>query len=379
MKKIYFCLLLSVFFLINLYPQNKNITITFILNTSSLPEDSLVFITGGIAQLGNWNPAKFKMNYIGINKWSYEIKLTEPTSFEYKYTLGSWNREGAKADGLPLSNFKTEIHSDTIIINEVLFWTNRDKKNIQPSITGTVKYHPAFKGENILPRDVIVWLPPGYENTTKRYPVLYMHDGQNLFDKTTSAFGVEWNVDETMDSLIRFDIISPDIVVGIYNTSNRTSEYTPGDTGTAYMNFIVNELKPFVDSVYRTKPGREDTFTGGSSAGGLISFMLVWEHPEIFSKAICMSPALKISYIDYVAVVDSSENRDLIFYYIDNGGVGVEEKLQPGIDEMISKLKEKGYREGEDYFYLIDSDAEHFESAWARRFPEAVQKLFNTK
>jgi len=200
-----------------------------------------------------------------------------------------------------------------------------------------------------------------------------MHDGQNLFDPASSSFGVDWQVDETCDSLIRLQIMEPVIVVGMYNTPDRTAEYTPGIKGTAYMNFVVNTVKPFIDANYHTMQDPKHTLIGGSSAGGIISFMLAWEYPEVFSGAICMSPAFKIENIDYVKTVKAyqGEKKDL-FFYIDNGGVGLELRLQPGIDEMIDALEQKGYNEGSDFIWIHDAGAKHSESAWALRLPKAL-------
>jgi predicted alpha/beta superfamily hydrolase len=234
-----------------------------------------------------------------------------------------------------------------------------------------------LKGAGIHDRDLVVWLPPNYEaDVTRRYPVVYMHDGQNIFDPATSAFGTDWSVDETVDELIKKKSIEPVIVVGIYNTKDRMKEYTPGDTDTAYMNFVVQTVKPFIDSTYRTRPDRNNTIVGGSSAGGLISFMLVWEHPDIFSKAICMSPAFRnpvaLGGWNYVKVVQHSNGKKNGFFYLDNGGIGLESQLQPGIDEMLTALKAKGYKEGNDFVFVRDPMAKHSETDWAKRFPQAL-------
>lgn len=159
--------------------------------------------------------------------------------------------------------------------------------------------------KGLKPRDIIVWLPPGYdENINERYPVLYMHDGQNIVDPKTSSFGIDWQIDEVADSLIRENKIEPIIVVGIYNTADRSSEYKNIDSGFVYMDFVINKLKPLIDKTYRTKPDKENTANGGSSLAGLTSLMFVWEHPEVFSKAICMSSAFKIENIDYVSDIE---------------------------------------------------------------------------
>jgi predicted alpha/beta superfamily hydrolase len=349
-------------------------TVVFQVYSPDLPDTAHVFIAGSLADLGSWNPATTPMQHEGNHRWSKKIVVKEGTSIEYKFTLGSWDREAANANGLPLQNFNLAVRGDTTVTHTILFWkSSGDKKAITGQITGTVAYHRQLTGEGIAPRDIIVWLPPDYTtNKKKRYPVVYMQDGQNSVDPATSAFGIDWQIDEASDSLIRNKITPSFIAVGIYNTADRSKEYTPSESGAAYMNFVVKKVKPLVDSAYRTKSDAKNTIVGGSSAGGLISFMLAWEYPGVFSKAICMSPAFKIMHIDYVKTVLESKEKKNVFFYIDNGGVGLETQLQPGIDEMMTALKQKGYKEGRDYFYLLDPTAKHFESDWAKRFPKAV-------
>lgn len=359
--------------------QSQTATITFIMTSTDLPDTTKVFITGSHQQLGNWNPSRVMMQSAGNHTWTKKISVNAPVSLEYKFTLGSWGRQPADVNGNEYHNFDVSIHADTTVNHSIFYWTTEQRdKVIKGKITGTVTYHKQLKGEGIAPRDIIVWLPPGYAvNNGKRYPVVYMHDGQNIVDPATSSFGVDWQIDETSDSLIQNKITEPYIVVGIYNTVDRTKEYTPGDKGTAYMKFIVHTLKPMIDAAYRTMPDRKHTIAGGSSAGGIISFMMVWEYPQVFSKAICMSPAFKIQDVDYVKTVIDSKRRKNVYFYIDNGGVGLESELQPGIDDMMTALKQKGYKEGKDYFYYIDPKAKHSESDWAMRFPGAVKRCLN--
>lgn len=373
--------LFTLFFVLclSIHAQSeKVIRVTFILTSPDLPSDTSIYITGSVEQLGTWNPGKVKMEAKGDHTWTKEISLSRPVSIEYKYTLGTWEREGADANGSPLANFVADASRDKTVKDSVLFWTKGPRQRINHGqITGTVRYHRGLRGAGIQDRDLVVWLPPGYDgDQTRRYPVIYMHDGQNIFDPVTSAFGVDWSIDETADELIRKKMIEPVIVVGIYNTSERMKEYTPGDKGTAYMNFVVKTVKPFIDSTYRTKADRKNTIVGGSSAGGIISFMLAWEHPDVFSKAICMSPAfqsLSSGGWDYARVVRSSNgNKKNVFFYIDNGGIGLDSQLQPGIDTMLTALKSKGYKEGKDFIFVRDPTAKHAEADWAKRFPRAL-------
>jgi predicted alpha/beta superfamily hydrolase len=170
-----------------------------------------------------------------------------------------------------------------------------------------------------------------------------MQDGQNIVDPRTSTFKVDWQIDEATDSLIRKGLIEEIIIVGIYNTPDRGSEYSENDTGYAYMNFIVNSLKPFIDKNYRTLSGRKYTATAGSSLAGLISFMLAWEYTDVFSMAACISPAFKIERHNFVDNVESfSGEKKEIKIYIDNGDNELDSKLQIGVDEMLQALKKKG-------------------------------------
>ncbi|MEQ8836409.1 MAG: alpha/beta hydrolase-fold protein, partial [Lacipirellulaceae bacterium] len=302
----------------------------------------------------------------------------------YKYTLGKWSREGADEKGNPLPNFTYYADRSATIKDRVDNWTSKSKREVSGQITGTVKYHRQLSGKDIRPRDVVVWLPPEYDTSKDCYPVLYMHDGQNLFDPKTSSFGVDWQVDETCTRLIETKIIGPIIVVGIYNTPERSREYLPGEKGNAYTRFVASEVKTLIDKEYRTMPSRKFTWVGGSSAGGIGAFRMVWESPEVFSKAICMSPAFKFEkspgevVVDYVATVLKTEQPpEGVAFYIDNGGVGLETRLQPGVDAMIEALEQKGFQREKNLRYLFSKEAPHSESAWAKRFPQAIEFLFH--
>ncbi|MFQ6608592.1 MAG: alpha/beta hydrolase [Fidelibacterota bacterium] len=160
----------------------------------------------------------------------------------------------------------------------------------------------------------------------------------------------------------------------------------PGRKGSAYMKFIIEKLKPYIDKTYRTNPFRSYTFVGGSSLGGISAFMIAWEYPTLFSKAICMSSAFKYQndkgkiVVDYVKRVRASEQpKESLFFYIDNGGDAIDSELQPGIDEMLKELQQKGFQADRDYVWVHDKNAKHFEADWARRFPEAIRSLFIPK
>ncbi|MBK9449913.1 MAG: histidine kinase [Bacteroidetes bacterium] len=369
--------LLAMFFALTFTTSPAQRNLTLHLFAPGLPDTTKVYVAGNAEALGGWNPGKVMLQFQGQSNWKLVVQLPDNSPVEYKYTLGSWEKEGLDAQGKVRTNFKITDPAQTVAFDTITRWL--DGKRARPSgkVTGELHYHRDVQPVGLAKRDVVVWLPPGYaENSKRRYPVLYMHDGQNLFDPATSSFGVDWQVDETCDSLMRAGKIPPMIVVGVYNSSDRRAEYSPGEKGTAYVHFLIHQLKPLIDSVYRTDPRQKSTYTGGSSMGGLISFMLVWEHSDVFSKAICMSPAFQFLQFDYLPTVNQDQGkRRKAVWYIDNGGKGLEITLQPGIDAMRKALVDKGYREGKDFFWVIDPEAEHFESAWAKRMPKALELL----
>jgi len=359
-----------------IYAQElKELTIN--VSAKNMLADSNVFISGNNPLMGNWDPSLVKLKKTSDNFWFGKFKLPAGFTVEFKFTRGSWENERIVNGNVP-GNIIIKLQSDTTLNFVVDQWRDQVEIPTIGQVTGKVEYIKGLSFDGIKSRDVIVWLPPGYEiNTAERYPVLYMHDGQNVFDPSTSFNGHDWGVDEVADSLIKDDKIENIIVVGIYNTDDRSDDYSPGAKGYAYEKFIVKKLKPLIDKKYRTKPGRENTAVAGSSMGGLISFMLAWEYPGVFSKAACISPAFHIGEYNYVKTVSAyNGEKKPIKIYIDNGGVGLEERLQPGLDEMLALLKRKGYVEREDLEYFKDSTAEHNEQGWAKRVWRPLEFLF---
>jgi len=372
MKK-YLIVLFSIFPLINISSQ---INVKIILHTIPLEDSVKVFIAGSKAQLGNWDPGAVEMQKVNKTTWSRSFSFKENESIEFKFTLGQWSMEGFEKENQRQSNYSFTAVNDTALEYTIKYWGSNS--TFKGQITGKLDHYKQFKGKGIHPRDVVVWLPPDYESdSTKRFPVIYAHDGQNLFNPATSSTGVDWQIDETADSLIRSGKIRSMIVVGIYNTISRTKEYSNSDSGYAYMNFIVDELKPFIDSTYRTLTDRENTATLGSSMGGMISFMLLWEHTDVFSKAALFSPVFKVWIFDYLPFIENYAGpKKNIKFYIDNGGVGLEQQLQPGIDEAVVLLGKKGYLQGTDFIVFYDKAAEHNEEAWAKRVWRPLMFLF---
>ncbi|MFZ2865806.1 MAG: alpha/beta hydrolase-fold protein [Ignavibacteriaceae bacterium] len=374
MKK--FLLFISLIILSGIHLQSQ-VKCKFIVYSKISDKNSFIYITGNHQLLGDWNPSSIQLSKINDSTWSREFEFDKHRKLEFKFTLGNWEMEALDSDGKKFSNFQINITNDTTLFFEFNNW-GKEHSSFNGKITGNVRYHKNFIGSTIPARDIIVWLPPSYDSLkNKRYPVLYMNDGQNIVDPLTSSFGIDWQIDEAADSLTKMHLINEIIIVGIYNSDKRNFEYSKTYLGDAYMNFIAAELKPFIDSTYRTLDNRKNTAVCGSSLGGLASFMLVWEYDSIFSKAACLSPAFKIDQFDYVTSVEnySGAKKDIKFY-IYNGGKGVDEKLQPGIDEMLKALLNLGYETKKDILFTKDNEAEHSESAWAKRVPEMLRFLF---
>jgi len=258
------------------------------------------------------------------------------------------------------------------------------------TLTGNFRKHERFHS-NFLPddRDVLVYLPPGYEETRGRsYPVLYLQDGQNLFDGATSFVpGQEWHVDETAEYLIRHGVVEPLIIVGIYNTGMaRMDEYTPtpdprmghGGKAELYGRFLMEELKPFIDRNYRTKPDAGHTAMGGSSLGGLVSLHIGLRNPWVFGKLAILSPSVWWDQRVIVREVRRMATKPPTRIWLD---IGTEEGNRPArtvgdVRKLRDALERKGWREGEDLHYLEAQGAGHNEGAWASRVGSMLQFLF---
>jgi len=377
--KINILLPLTLLFCITLSAQE--VKVRFVVSSGKLNDTSSVYITGNGEKLGNWNPSIVKLNKQNDGSWGIDLSFPKGEKLEYKFTLGSWGKEALTNSGIPPKNSNLTADQDTVVSATINKWGEGTsvKSSFKGQITGEVRYHRNFQASGLRPRDIIVWLPPSYEtNKDKKYPVLYAHDGQNLFDPSTSTFGIDWQLDETADSLISQGKINEMIIVGIYNTPARMKEYWTGDTGTAYMNFVVNQLKPFIDKTYRTLPDRENTSSMGSSAGGLISFRLLWEHNDVFSKAACLSPAFLVeNELDYISTVKNYNGpKKELKAYFDCGAIGLESILLPGVVKLISALKEKGFQEDKDYLWFYDKNGEHNEPNWAARVWRPLEFLY---
>ena len=252
-----------------------------------------------------------------------------------------------------------------------------------------IRFHKDFGSQHLTgPRNVLVYLPPGYDEASEsRYPVLYMQDGQNLFNPADAFGGQVWAADETANQLTLSGEVSPMLIVGIYNAGgDRIDEYTPvpalrgrmrgrGGKADDYGRMIIEELKPFIDAEYRTRPEREFTGLGGSSLGGLVSLHLGLKRPDVFSRLAVMSPSVWWANNQIIREVAITAERLPLRIWLDIG-----RREGPQIKHQVRALKEmllaNGWRSGEDFQYFEFPNARHEEAAWAARFGEVLKFLY---
>ena len=259
-------------------------------------------------------------------------------------------------------------------------------------LTGDVRVHTRF-GSRILNnhREVLVYLPPGYEQSGARYPVLYLHDGQNVFDASTAFAGVEWGADDTAERLIHAGQIAPLIIVAVANAGmDRIHEYAPtrgliGEPAAGrrpqrsrglarkYGRFLLGELKPFIDANYRTMPEGIFTGLGGSSLGGLVTLALGLWFPRAFTRLAVMSPSVWWDDCTICRLVAATKRRPALKIWLDTG------TAEPGWErtrELRDALVQRGWTEGDDLHYLEAAGAGHDEGAWAARMEPMLRWLF---
>ena len=348
--------------------------ITFQVEAPGLDTNATVYIVGNHYMLGDWEPSAMPLQNKDGNLWELKLAIPYGARLEYKFTLGSWSTEALDDNGQSPPNHQLAATRSYKVRHSITRW--RSEALAQGNITGDVRYHRGIGSEHIQPRDLIVWLPPDYETSNRPYPVLYVHDGQNIFDPATSFIGADWNIDATADRLIREGHMIPVIVVGIYNSPKRMDEYGNGETGEAYRQFVVQTVKPLIDATYRTLPDRDNTATMGSSMGGLVSFLLAWNHPDVFRQAACLSPAFFPEVVDMVRIADAAPAGMRL--YMDNGTEGMEQRIQFFCDDMMDVLPGKGFSSGHNFEWYLDNGAEHNEHAWAARVHRPLLFMFGT-
>lgn len=351
-------------------------TVTFLVKQPSLLHSmDHLYIAGNF---NVWNPSDKNSQLKAEESGIFSITLSLPAgNYEYKFTRGSWEKVETDSSGKGIQNRTLQLQSDTTIRVTILGWNDDFKQNessaiknhtasVNVKIIDTAFYIPQLNRN----RRIWLYLPPGYEKSKKKYPVLYMHDGQNIFEAATSYSG-EWGVDEFLDSMFT-QSKKEVIVVGIDNGNfKRMNEYNPWEfqnfgkgEGDEYVDFLVKTLKPFIDQHYRTLKNKSNTFIAGSSMGGLISLYAVLKYPQVYGGAGIFSPAFwTASGIDSTTIADAKKINSRLFFYA-GGKEG--DSMVPDMKRIEKEIKERSQSPVKE---LIDPEARHNEAAWRKYFP----------
>ncbi|MGN0173256.1 MAG: alpha/beta hydrolase-fold protein [Acutalibacteraceae bacterium] len=366
--------------------------------------------------LNNWNPANPEWFMTKIDELHYQLTAELDSEnigkeISYKYAIQNsqttgqkiWARVEGTSSGGDANNRTFIIENKCNVINDTvaMFRNDFDNNTVTRGTVETFTLHMPQYSDNRT-REIHVWLPDGYsqKDTDKKYPVFYMQDGQNLFDSYTSYAG-EWMVDEAIADMMD-DGYEGAVIVGIENSPDRWNEYSPewvnmgsslpnnssaGDfgkfvdnpSGDKYGEFIVNTLKPYIDSHYNVRTDKNSTGIGGSSMGGLISYYIGMKYNDVFGQVLSFSPAFWMYSEDTIAsVVDSydysnTDNLPKVFLYV-GGANQMEKDTIPYVDLVYNRMIENSYPK-DKLNALTDNTKDHNEAAWSEYFPQAYKWL----
>ncbi len=366
MKQLF--LFLFVFSTANLFGQHK---LQIVLTDNAATKAEKIYLAGSF---NGWNPANAKYQFIKrADKWELTIENVAKSTYEFKCTQGSWQTVENGLNGVDISNRTIMLQADTTIYITTNGWKSpEDTKPRRHTASANVHivsdsfYIPQLKRK----RRIWIYLPANYETSKQSYPVLYMQDGQNLFDEFTAPYG-EWNVDETLDSLQKITGKYA-IVVGIDHGENKRGvEYDPyfskefgvGE-GALYSNFLVQILKPFIDKKYRTKTDAAHTGIAGSSLGALISTYAILKYPNSFGSVGVFSPAYWIApEIEKLAQERQGKINKSRFWFYGGGKEGF--TMMKDMERFKKIIDKKAKRNS---VFLVDENGAHNEAAWRKWF-----------
>ena len=354
---------------------------------SNNPANSSIFITGSF---NSWNPQNKDFQF-QKNENGYFLELSlKAGSYEYKITRGGWDKVECTKEGKDVGNRTLKVDANINVEVSIEGWKDLLTSSSQPKKSTANKNVRIIDTAFFIPqlnrtRRVWIYLSPTYNSSSKKYPVLYMHDGQNVFDDVTSFSG-EWGVDEALDTL---GLKTKEcIVVGIDNGGDkRLNEYCPYEfnlrgiavnnksnvgEGGKYVDFIVKTLKPFIDKKYRTLKDSKNTFTAGSSMGGLISMYAVLKYPKVFGGAGVFSPAFWVGprIFDDIKAKGKKVNAKIYFYAGDEEGESMVPMTIRAFNEMHRVSKSKMCE-------VIRAGGKHNEPRWRMEFPLFYEWLMN--
>jgi predicted alpha/beta superfamily hydrolase len=373
--------ILNLFILMALATMPVLSQATFLLESipGYTPAEDLIYLAG---DFNGWNPASpeyvLARNQEGL--WFITLPARAAgTQIQYKFARGGWDKVEKGPNGEEIANRRyTFGGADTVRIT-IHNWADRSG-GATTAAKNVIKLTPdLFLPQLNRTRRVWVYLPPGYDESDRDYPVLYMQDGQNVFDAYTSFAG-EWMVDENLNELAESGKEVPIVVAVDNGGTRRINEYSPwinptygGGEGRLYIEFIANTLKPLIDSTFRTRPERESTGIMGSSMGGLISFFGALERPDIFGKAGVFSPSYWFSDSLWTFTREAGRQHPIRLYQLVGTGEG--SSTVSRVLRMQDTLLTLGFRADEIISKVVEG-GQHNEQFWRSQFREALLWLF---
>lgn len=377
-------------------PSSAEDAIQFRVN---VPADTpTVFMTGNLDSLGPWSADALAMTGDGTTRMA-SMTVPDGHTLEYKFTLGSWDREAVDARNFTLPNFRLEPGDRQPPTHTLVKFKNTQAYIATPDeagILGTLTYWQDFASNHLSEtRHVSIWTPPGYsDRPDKRYRVIYMSDGQNLFDPRLANTATDWGVDEAMMRVVDKTGTDPAIVVSTWSTAKRGEEYSPWHGALDYAAFLIEELMPRIDSEYRTLTGPQNTFHIGSSMGGLLSYYLVTKHPETFGACGCMSTHFALSEKDadqYFMGGDGEGASKTPFieqdiagglippatarYWFDYGTLNLDANYGPPHEKVRAWLLANGFEADRNFVIREYNGADHNEASWRARLDDVLTFL----
>ena len=358
-------------------------SLRLVVSTVATKVEEDIYVAGNF---NNWNPKdpNYKLKPFAGGRKAIVLKDLSAGNYAFKFTRGSWDKVECEADGRDIEDRIAEVNSDVAIDCTVKGWKDNYPQRPKPytaspqvKILDTAFFMPQLNKA----RRIWIYLPKNYAASSKTYPVLYMHDGQNLFNQQTAGFD-EWRVDESLDSLQKLTG-KECIVVGIDHGGNdRLAEYAPYDfeynkskitaQGKLYVDFLANTLKPFIDSKYRTKKSFENTFIAGSSMGGLISLYAVMQYPSVFGTAGVFSPSLFIAKQMFTEAQQFTNPNPIRIYFYAGGKESA--SLVNDIKKMATIFEQK---QNIKVFTTVTEIGKHNEKYWQIEFPFFFNWIMN--
>lgn len=379
--------------------KKQPVTVSFVVTApQNTPADQVLYLSGSVPALGNWDAAGVALTKSEDGKYHCTVpELLNGMDYSYKITRGTWGTVESDANGKDVKDVAFTAGKDGKVEHAVANWLdNGQAVPGRVTMTGDIRVMKNAIPSKLLgnPRTVAVYLPPDYEkNAQSRYPVLYLNDGQNLFDEATSYQGIEWKLDEAAQKLIADGKIKPVIIVGVYNAPTRNQEFTPPlggasaseAKGNLYAQMIVEEIKPFIDQRYRTLTDKPNTAIGGGSMGGLIALYTAKTQPNAFGAVIALSPQLRIADKSVVSeLIGDGAWLKGTKLYLDMGtnpghnysGDGA--NAIPDAQAFVAALEKAGLALDKDFSYQEIEGGKHNESSWSATAEQVLTSMYGT-